>query len=277
MKLIIPLLLLATLAGCLGSNEPGDEPPGGTDGPDPGPSRPTPDGKDPGQNETPSQPTIDRIWGGQTLEAVDCRMTYHNALADREAVEAHVPDRLTVPGNGPALLTILLLDCHSMTVGNESLQKDAWMYLTIVAVDDQDPSTEDAFTYLLDFGSDWDQAWKPLQERGASAFGGRFDHAVVADTDELTFAADGFSYMFRDTGDGATHIQRDPWQSTLLVGPNAETALQYSLHYTSYANLPISGILQLDGGMLSEIIGPAAPSVSGDALGGASLKEIPFS
>lgn len=266
------LLLLALLAGCLGSGDaPDKEDPDVAGEPDPQlPTRPgstTPPG-----NGTirPSPSTL--LWSGQVLEAIGCKQTLHLAVAERSAVESRIPDHLTVPGNGPIALTMILLDCDSMTVGNSSLQKGAGIYLTYLAVDDQDPSTEEALTYLLEFGSDWDQAWQGLHARGVPAVGGSFQNEVIAGTDATAFTAGALAYSFRDTGQNPSHDLSGTARTLLLAGPNAEVAIRFDLHSTELADIPVPGTMQLQGGVLEELFGPVAPSVASEGSGSATFQ-----
>lgn len=266
----VALLLLAALAGCISPDAAPDAAPTHAD-PEPAPTAP-------GGNATPPPPTppsptppADLPWDGRVLEAVDCGQTFHNAYADRAAVEARVPDHLGVPGSGPVPLIILLLDCRSLALGDADLRRDAWLYLTYVNVD---ADTPERTRYLLEFGSDWDAAWTPLHERGVAALGAAFERTATAGTDALRLVADGLAYTLRDAGAGPTQVQRGPSQGLLLAGPLGETALDLSVHYAAIDNLPVAGVLELDGGALNELLGPAAPSITTEGRGGATLQPI---
>ncbi len=263
----IATLLLAIFAGCLETDEARNDellPPDNTT---PNPATPNLDPSEPPQKTDPEA----RIWNGETLEAIDCQLAFFVAHAPHDTVQARLPPHLELVQNGPVALTLLFLDCRSMTLGNESLQKGAWTYITYVAVRGDENQTDGDVTYLLEIASNWPEVVEALEAAGVPVVAGTFQNDRIATTDGILITADGLAYELRDTGANPTYDTSLTEETTLLAGPQAEVALQFVINSPTLANLPVPAAIRADGGVLSQLFGPATTAISIDGQGGATF------
>lgn len=238
------LLLVVAVAGCLGS-APGGEAPGVPVG-----DEDPPEGKthSPSPSEQPGAPT-DLRRSPWMLTGVDCSHGFLTLAVDRAAVDARLPEETPSYGNGTVALAYLFIhECAGLVDGNASMVENGFLSLLLVDVEWRSGRA----LFLLEALADW--PW--LVER-LEAFGSEVRTASVERGGDplapLVFSGEGFRYELRSGAD--LEGEPDPVvYYDVVTGVSGEHHLRYEMVREGASEVPLATVLQVQGGVLSEVI-----------------------
>lgn len=246
MRLLAIVLLLTTLAGCLGGAPEADGPvPAGPDDP---PS------EDRGLPPPPVGGATDDAQAGSfplRFEGIDCVESELFVYVDEARLEPYMPPFYEPSGSPLASTRITVYSCASAILGNDSFGESVqvMLYDKDLAVGN-DNGTTGAF-YLLELVTDWEPLHGAMSGLGVNSHLATIDRAAGAAEDRITIQGSDLDYMFESSRD-PVRVDTGDSDWPMLAGPGGDLVLRY----------------QVARGQGTAMYEPAVGTASGGVVGG---------